>query len=463
MSKAITISIPTPCNENWNAMTPNNQGRFCGVCSKTVIDFTGMADAAIYNIFDKHKEGGICGRFRNDQLNRNMLPLQTPQWYKANIWKYAIAGTLIFAAMQQQASAQVKHETLGRIQVKCPKPKDNNKPIMGEISQTIGDTIVAKEIRNFSIKLHDENGKPVLYAYIKPDHTQTKITEKGEGFYNIQTNTNIVKMVIRHPDFVLKTLEVDYSKQFIQPHIIPAYLRVNLVSHLKEDSVNSIKAPTHITMGIVAYVKSNDIETTLSGTRNISFSIIDEKHNTKINNATISYTMPKTKDKGIMEKVDDTYLLQHKLVKGSLKVIITAPNYETKEITYTHKQLQKMIANNETVYLTPKTITEQTTIAHKPQTSTQTNEQAVVFKKAFPNPLQANGICYISYQSNNNKEVQLQLISVDGKVIITQHTSIQKGQHVLQVAIPASLTNSIVDVQVLEKGKLLFNQLLIVQ
>ena len=32
--------IPEPCHENWNKMTPQEQGRHCAVCSKVVVDFT---------------------------------------------------------------------------------------------------------------------------------------------------------------------------------------------------------------------------------------------------------------------------------------------------------------------------------------------------------------------------------------------------------------------------------------
>ena len=33
-------SIPNPCSEDWNTMTPDDNGRFCGSCQKVVIDFT---------------------------------------------------------------------------------------------------------------------------------------------------------------------------------------------------------------------------------------------------------------------------------------------------------------------------------------------------------------------------------------------------------------------------------------
>ena len=32
------ITIPKPCNKDWNSMSPNKKGRFCNSCSKTVID-----------------------------------------------------------------------------------------------------------------------------------------------------------------------------------------------------------------------------------------------------------------------------------------------------------------------------------------------------------------------------------------------------------------------------------------
>ncbi len=62
------ISIENPCHEDWQTMTPENQGRFCGACEKTVVDFTTMSDAEILQYFSKPDVGKTCGRFRVEQL-----------------------------------------------------------------------------------------------------------------------------------------------------------------------------------------------------------------------------------------------------------------------------------------------------------------------------------------------------------------------------------------------------------
>ncbi|WBV61175.1 hypothetical protein PFY12_03415 [Chryseobacterium camelliae] len=65
------ITIPTPCHENWEAMTPEEKGRFCSVCSKTVMDFTAASDEEIIDVFSNSKEE-ICGNFYASQLNRSL-------------------------------------------------------------------------------------------------------------------------------------------------------------------------------------------------------------------------------------------------------------------------------------------------------------------------------------------------------------------------------------------------------
>lgn len=80
--KKIQLSVPKPCHENWDAMRPEEQGRFCGSCQKTVVDFTTMSDRQIAEFFKK-PAGSTCGRFHNDQLNREIaIPRKRIPWVK---------------------------------------------------------------------------------------------------------------------------------------------------------------------------------------------------------------------------------------------------------------------------------------------------------------------------------------------------------------------------------------------
>ena len=61
--------ISKPCNENWDAMTPQSGGRHCDECDKTVKDFTVLTNDEISTYLTEHEGEKICGRFSSDQLN----------------------------------------------------------------------------------------------------------------------------------------------------------------------------------------------------------------------------------------------------------------------------------------------------------------------------------------------------------------------------------------------------------
>ncbi|SEW08477.1 hypothetical protein SAMN05428988_1897 [Chitinophaga sp. YR573] len=71
MAKQTLLQIPTPCSQNWEEMSVVPGGRFCDSCEKKVIDFSLMSDRQILGILSKSK-GEVCGRFVNEQLNREL-------------------------------------------------------------------------------------------------------------------------------------------------------------------------------------------------------------------------------------------------------------------------------------------------------------------------------------------------------------------------------------------------------
>lgn len=88
MSKSLKISIPHPCNQDWNQMTPNERGRFCNACQKDVTDFTTLSDREISAKLAT--TANICGRLRVSQLDRQ---LDVPK-EKSTAWVAAASGIL---------------------------------------------------------------------------------------------------------------------------------------------------------------------------------------------------------------------------------------------------------------------------------------------------------------------------------------------------------------------------------
>ncbi len=114
----IQISIPSPCHENWEAMTAAEHGRFCGACQNVVTDFTQMEDEEIIRHIQEGKN--LCGRFNNDQLNRPLqVPVEQPRYFISNFYKKIAAGLLFFSAFSSTTFAQrmkaktIQHEKKG--------------------------------------------------------------------------------------------------------------------------------------------------------------------------------------------------------------------------------------------------------------------------------------------------------------------------------------------------------------
>lgn len=107
-----SISIPNPCHQNWNQMTPVEQGRHCTQCSKTVTDFTTMTNTEIINYFAN--QGNVCGRFGETQLTslNNYLTIEEKPRFSWTALTIAAAVTGLFASVNADAQS-----TLGKVKV----------------------------------------------------------------------------------------------------------------------------------------------------------------------------------------------------------------------------------------------------------------------------------------------------------------------------------------------------------
>lgn len=107
-------------------MTPNEKGRHCLSCQKTVVDFTLLSDQEVRDYF-LHAGAQVCGRFTDQQLNRPMRERKKPSRFS---WKYAwnfLVSSMLLAGTG--AKAQV-----GKVQQKKvvmpAKPKMQELPVI---------------------------------------------------------------------------------------------------------------------------------------------------------------------------------------------------------------------------------------------------------------------------------------------------------------------------------------------
>jgi hypothetical protein len=69
MKTDFRLDIPTPCHQNWEAMTPQAEGRFCAACQRCVVDLTAKTRPEIYQLYQEN-QGELCGRVQASQLDR---------------------------------------------------------------------------------------------------------------------------------------------------------------------------------------------------------------------------------------------------------------------------------------------------------------------------------------------------------------------------------------------------------
>jgi hypothetical protein len=113
MERQFKITIPKPCNENWDTMTPNENGRFCMSCSKTVVDFTAMLPDEVQHFFIQNQNNKICGRFKNEQLESLIIQIPSQvlhtqtHYHKIFLLALFIAmGTTLFSCQDKNGNKQ---------------------------------------------------------------------------------------------------------------------------------------------------------------------------------------------------------------------------------------------------------------------------------------------------------------------------------------------------------------------
>lgn len=191
---AIQISIPQPCHEDWQAMTPADKGRFCDKCMKNVMDFTAKTDREI--LYAYAKDSKLCGRFRNDQLDRDIAVVEK----KSTVWLATTSAIMTLVgvesnevlAQEKQKTEQHENFMLGKM---IAPVKPQTKVIKGVVSDNVGPipgaNVVIKGTKtstqtdidgNFSMEAKEND--VIVVSFLGLETLEKKVT--NNNFYKIE-------------------------------------------------------------------------------------------------------------------------------------------------------------------------------------------------------------------------------------------------------------------------------------
>lgn len=68
--RTLHLPIADPCHEDWDAMSPEAQGRFCGKCTKRVHDLSSMTEDEAQALLRARAGGRICVRYEHEADGR---------------------------------------------------------------------------------------------------------------------------------------------------------------------------------------------------------------------------------------------------------------------------------------------------------------------------------------------------------------------------------------------------------
>ena len=123
------IGIKEPCSENWDAMTKQDQGRFCSNCSKTLYDFTTWSKEEIVAFLAENNR--TCGRFKSNQLDFpiyhpsiNIISNQrqiNPSYWRNSLYFVTVTGLLLSSCTNPDSEPKNLS-----VQVEIQAPSDSN-------------------------------------------------------------------------------------------------------------------------------------------------------------------------------------------------------------------------------------------------------------------------------------------------------------------------------------------------
>ncbi len=195
----LKLSIPAPCSQNWNEMTPTERGRFCASCNKHVIDFTHFTDKQLLDFFAKNT-GNVCGRLGADQMERELILQEHAK--RGYMIPKLFVGAALAAALAGQAKAQTSAARAKNVtEVIKPQPvqKKTSVPVTENSNYIVG-------------KVADSSGTGIPFANVMVMEMNDGVMADMDGNFKMdipgQFKDSTITLVFSSIGYSVKEMEV---------------------------------------------------------------------------------------------------------------------------------------------------------------------------------------------------------------------------------------------------------------
>lgn len=188
MSKKKRITIPSPCNQQWEFMTELEKGKICRACHYKVLDLTNCSEEEIVKYVES-KGVKVCGRVRVEQLNTNRRNRRTTSLYP--IIQSVIASFLITGNVG--ATMKSDREALRQGMFTVVKVEKNY----------IEEQKLQDSLRIIRGRILDESGEPFPFVNVELVGTDIVVKTTFEGEFVMEVPEVLtMKVVVLKAGFV---------------------------------------------------------------------------------------------------------------------------------------------------------------------------------------------------------------------------------------------------------------------
>lgn len=222
MKPIYQIRIAEPCHEDWNKMSPTEQGKFCHACQKQVVDFTGASDKELIRFIESSRTG-TCGRFAGTQLER---PISMPAEPRKRWWAYWVGLTTSFLVMISKSEGQTAKGRISSAKIIVP---DSEPPVI-TVGKMLTETTLAP-IGEMTVTgiVEDARGEPIPGASIVQKGTKLGTSSGSDGRFSI-TLKGQGPQVLKISSVGFETKEIPVGNRSVDHRAEPLVIKLDMFS-----------------------------------------------------------------------------------------------------------------------------------------------------------------------------------------------------------------------------------------